>query len=268
MSTSICRFMPAKDYSGSIKTVNFVYETEFHKMKQPFFRVIYMLHIVTRGSAVFTFEGNRYELSKGSLFFAFPGFFYTIDATSDFEYVYISFMGNCVANIFEALGISNAIPVYNGFEHLIEFWFSSIRRLDNRCANILTESVLLYTLSYISSGEGGEFHNGDNIFDSIIDYIDRNYTDSDICLRKVAGIFSYTQKYLSSLFKKRMSIGFCTYINQLRIQQAISLMKDGADEIAMISERCGFSDPLYFSKVFRKKTGHSPSEYIKYLQNL
>lgn len=267
MSESICRFMPAKEYSGEIKTVNFVFETEFFKMKQPFFRPIYVMHLVTRGGGVLSVEGEKYKITRGSIFFAFPGRFFEIEGSRDLEYAYISFMGDGVPELFGHIGVNANAPVYNGFEHIIEFWLSSLRRLEQGSANILTEGVLLYTLSLIISNNGNTFSNGDNVFDAITDYIDRHYTDSDISLRKVSGIFSYTQKYMSFLFKKNMGIGFCAYINRLRIERSLTLMRDGISEIYAISESCGFTDPLYFSKVFKKRVGCTPSDYINMLKN-
>jgi hypothetical protein len=53
------------------------------------------------------------------------------------------------------------------------------------------------------------------------------------------------------------------YIATLRIQQACTLISHGFTSVSDISNQCGYSDPQYFSKIFKKILGESPSEYIK-----
>ena len=263
MKDSICRFMPAKEYEDSIKTVNFVYEAEFKKLRQPFFKPVYLVNLVTRGKGKYICGGKSYELEKGHIFFNFPAEFFEIKADDDFEYAYISFTGDCVSQILGKLCITSDNPVFPGFSHITDLWLTSLRRLDEFNANILTESVLLYTLSYFGKKGTGVSHNDkDNLFSGIVDYLDKHFTDPDISLKSVAGIFAYSQKYFSQLFKKNIGIGFCEFINEKRMKYALSLIDKGFTEVSVISEMCGFSDPLYFSKAFKKYNGKSPREYI------
>lgn len=262
---SICRFLPLKSVSGNIKMVHFVYETEFLLMKQPFIEPIYYLHLVTSGNAVLKFSGKQYPLKEGTLFFFFSGVPYEIDGDENFRYVYISFMGAKVDEFLDELCITIENSVFYGYEHLIELWLSSIVRVTNANANILTESVLLNTLSYIAKGKekNEPYKNSENLLSVIVDYVDTHYREKELSLKKVAEIFAYTEKYLSHFFKSKMGIGFNEYVNKLRLQYAVELIEKGADTVTEIALKCGFSDPLYFSKVFKKWQGKSPSEYIK-----
>lgn len=263
MSNSICRFMPAKGYTGSIKAVHFVLETDFHTLRQPFMPPIHYAHLVTRGSGKLLFNGQEYPLKAGSLYFAFPAVPYEIQGDKDLEYMYISFMGAGASAMMEHLQIDYTCPVRQGFEGLIDFWKDAIRRIDSRNANILAEGVLLYTLSFLSGEEAARIgKNNENLFETIIDYVDRHCTDKTMQLRHVAGIFSYTEKYLSHLFKKNMQINFNTYVNNLRIGRAYELIDRGVLSVAELAEACGYADAMYFSKVFKRKTGISPKEYM------
>ena len=71
MSDSICIFMPSKSYSFDIKPVHFVYETEFHKLRQPFFSEVYYMHLITKGSAILKISEDSYPLTRGDIFFSF-----------------------------------------------------------------------------------------------------------------------------------------------------------------------------------------------------
>lgn len=262
---SICRFLPPKDEAGAIKAIHFVYETEFSVQKQPFIRPIYNLNLVTAGTGTMCVGEDSFELKEGTLFFFFPAVPYTITADTEFRYAYISFMGQGVSPLLEKLGIDFRRPVFQDFSHLIELWMSSIVRITQVNANILTESVLLYTLSYISrsTNHAEANKNSENLLPMIVDYVDTHYRESSITLRSVAGMFSYTEKYLSRFFKMKMGLGFNEYLNELRLQYARQLINEGVTSISEIAQRCGFSDPLYFSKFFKKKTDVSPREYIR-----
>jgi len=263
MSNSICRFMPEKKYNSNINFIHFVYETDFKKFTQPFFYSIYRMHIVTKGSAVLKIHDKKYKLEIGTIFFAFPAGLYNIDATEDFEYYYISFLGSNANQLLEDFGITIFSPVFQGYDFLIDFWNNSIKRINKTNITVLTESVFLYTLSYLTEKDNKVSLKHTTSFEMIVDYIDNHYRDYDMSLKKVADCFSYTEKYLSHLFKKNMDISFKAYINSLRIQYAYTLIENGEKSLYDIASACGYSDSFYFSKVFKKIRGITPTEYIK-----
>lgn len=271
MSKSICRFMSAKNEDSTIQAVRFVYETECHSLKQPFLHPIYVFHIVTKGTAIFRIGDNKYSLKRGDAFFAFPAYPYYLDADDEFEYIYISFMGNGATAHLLKCNITSENPYYSDYGFLCTLFENAIRRITPFNSNLLTEAVLYYALSFFDNGkiedETDEQKNSSSVFQNIVDYVDYHYRESDISLGRLANIFSYTEKYLSSLFKKNMQIGFINYLNNLRIQYACELIKKGDMSMSEISLACGYSDYSYFSKVFKKITGHSPTEGLKYLKN-
>ena len=243
MSESICRFMPAKNEDTNIQTVRFVYETECHTLTQPFLHPIYVFHIVTKGTAVFRIGNNSYPLKRGDVFFAFPAYPYYLDADDDFEYIYISFMGSGATSLLPKCNITVENPYYTEFGFLCTLFENAIRRVTPFNSNLLTEAVLYYTLSFFSSkdenSQAEDQQNPIGIFESIVDYVDYHYRESDISLSRLANVFSYTEKYLSSLFKKNMQIGFISYLNNLRIQYACELIQNGSLNMSEISVECG-----------------------------
>ena len=139
----------------------------------------------------------------------------------------------------------------------------AIRRVDTTNANILTESVLMYTLSFIGSTEKASKDAKKDKFDSILEYVNHNYTSKDMSLKKVAEIFFYSEKYLSSLFVKKTNLKFSQYLNNLRISYAVKLFSKGEKNISEVAYKCGYTDQFYFSKVFKKYSGKTPSEHKK-----
>ena len=268
VSDSICNFMPAKNEDSSIKTVRFVYETECMSLRQPFVCPIYVMTIVTAGHAVLRMGDMKQSLSRGDIFFVFPAQLYYLDADKDFTYIYISFMGSGAAAVLSRCNVTPTAPVYRGHEHLCPIFEDAVRRINQKNANLLTEGVLYYALSFVDgdAGDKEEREGSEDIFEAIVDYVDRHYREPDFSLTSLALVFSYTQKYLSFLFKKHMQIGFSNYLNNLRIQYANELIEKGSESITDIAFACGYRDYSYFARVFKKRTGKTPTESMKFLR--
>lgn len=94
----------------------------------------------------------------------------------------------------------------------------------------------------------------------------KRYISEHICdkltLNDVAYSFNITPNYLSQLFKKHNDLGFNEYVTACKINEAKRLMSDGNMKIYEISDKLGFESSFYFSKVFKKREGISPKEYI------
>ncbi len=97
-------------------------------------------------------------------------------------------------------------------------------------------------------------------FKEIVKYIDENFY-KDISIQTVSQRFSINLNYLCQLFKKEMDTTFTNYLRRLRISYACKLLKETDLSVSIISERAGFGDYFYFSRIFKKYTGTTPSLY-------
>lgn len=88
----------------------------------------------------------------------------------------------------------------------------------------------------------------------------REHMDEDIRLNDVATEVCVNSSYLSRLFSKHAG-GFVDYLNKIRIDAACGYIREGNLKLYEIAYKVGFSDEKYFSKVFKRTTGQSPSEY-------
>ena len=96
--------------------------------------------------------------------------------------------------------------------------------------------------------------------DIIKDYIDRNYK-KDISAKDVAGILGYSDVYFSKVFKQLFDDNFINYLTKIRIDRAKVLLKDVSFNIKEVGKSVGYADSNYFTKVFKRSIGISPSEY-------
>ena len=98
----------------------------------------------------------------------------------------------------------------------------------------------------------------------IMDEIREHYTEN-ITLTGLAEKYSISVSYLSELLKAHLQLSFSEYISSKRIQKAKELLADDSLSIEQIAEQTGYNDYFYFTKVFKKNTGISPSKYRKNL---
>jgi two-component system, response regulator YesN len=95
-------------------------------------------------------------------------------------------------------------------------------------------------------------------------FIEENFTKS-ISLEDAAEHVGISPYYLSKLFKERFSVNFIDYLTQLRVDKAKEMMKNPESSLKEICYNVGYKDPNYFSRVFKKTTGLSPSDYRRRL---
>ena len=95
-----------------------------------------------------------------------------------------------------------------------------------------------------------------------IRYIEQNY-HMDLTLDMVAQELFISSFYLSHLFSKELGVTFLEYLTDVRIQKAKDLIETGNYKVYEIAQKVGYSNENYFSYVFKKVSGYSPSEYKK-----
>lgn len=101
-----------------------------------------------------------------------------------------------------------------------------------------------------------------NIIQKVIHHINLNI-DSDLSLTHLANLTNINASYLSNLFKNETGSTISDYINSQRINVATHLLKDTHLSIADIAQNVGISDMNYFSRLFKKYTGMTPTQFRK-----
>lgn len=92
-------------------------------------------------------------------------------------------------------------------------------------------------------------------------YIMEHFTE-EINLNEVAATLNISPGYLSTIFKQHTGVCFTDYVTENKIEHAKKLLKENAYKIYEISDMLGYQNAYYFSKVFKKVTGMTPSEFL------
>ena len=137
---------------------------------------------------------------------------------------------------------SATVNSINTIQDAINWFTSTIEDISNHCTNAHKKHA--------------------DIINRINDYIEENYTNN-ISLSNIADKFFINKNYLCDIFKAETDTTINEYITTLRINKGKSLIRDTNLTLTEISYEIGYQNTSYFNRVFRKKTGISPSEDMK-----
>jgi|GEM_PF-6739444 len=102
---------------------------------------------------------------------------------------------------------------------------------------------------------------------SAISYIKKNYY-KDISRDDVACAVSLNPCYFSKFFKEQSGESFVSYLRRIRMEKAKELLENAGESVSVVSEKVGYADRKYFSKLFYDYTGFTPCEYRKNIKKL
>jgi AraC-like DNA-binding protein len=99
-----------------------------------------------------------------------------------------------------------------------------------------------------------------DLLDSLYDFLDTHYADR-ISVEYLAQMAGMSTCYLNRQFKRKFGLGVQEQIIATRMNVAKNMLKTGNHMIKQVAVKCGYDDPLYFSKAFKKHYGYPPSAY-------
>ena len=93
------------------------------------------------------------------------------------------------------------------------------------------------------------------------EYVEEHYSEQELNIDTVCNFLNVSAAYFSTIFKKETGKTFINYLTDYRMEQAVELLLTRNEKTYIIAEKVGYSDPNYFSYVFKKQFGMSPSKY-------
>lgn len=235
----------------------------------PGLRDHYLFHYVTEGRGTLQAPEGSYSIEAGCLFLIRPSELvsYTADKNDPWEYYWVGFNGT------EAHRLINLTPF--AFEKRI-LWLEdeSLRSLlvqiyNSRGNSSASEAKMLGAL-YQFLGvliEKSEYIRSKKTptkqyIEQAIKFISRNFS-SEISIEDVANAVRISPSHLYRIFSAELGIPPAQFLIRYRINEACSILKNSDLSISEVAVSTGFSDPLYFSRAFKKVKGLSPRAYLK-----
>ncbi|KAB1435838.1 response regulator [Candidatus Galacturonibacter soehngenii] len=170
--------------------------------------------------------------------------------------IYIQNIVLSIVNMLEEAGLSN--------EEFMEGEYTFINRIYmlNHLKDIENELIgFCIKVSQGMTSEKDSYGNRQAIM--ALDYIDKNYSNSEVSLNSVCHHLAMSTSYFSSIFKNYTGETFIEALTKKRIEKAKSLIEHTSLKSYEVANEVGFGDPHYFSIIFKKHTGYTPTEYAK-----
>ena len=93
------------------------------------------------------------------------------------------------------------------------------------------------------------------------EYIRQHYAESDLSVEKLCAYLHLSSTYFSTLFKRETGTSFTAYVTTVRMEAAAEAIRGTEEKTYLIAQRCGYEDPNYFSYVFKRHFGVTPTKY-------
>lgn len=242
-----------------------------HIYQQP--RNEFIIHFVIEGKGKYLVDQHFWTLESGQAFLIYPhtDITYISDAKTPWKYIWIGFSGIKAENILYHCGFSKSnlvcdVSKVDKYQEII------LEMLEHEEATFSDElyrnGKLMELFSYLAednrkkNNEVSTTYN-DNLNTYVrhaIEHI-REFYHMSISVSSLADSIGISQIYLNKCFQKELGVSVQRFIIDFRLNRAANLLASTSSSITEIAALVGYSDPLAFSKSFKKKFGTSPTVY-------
>ncbi len=239
-------------------------------------RDCFLMHYVTKGEGEFVLDGKTYPICQGMAFLISPNLFTSyrsVDEACPISFSWIAVGGSSAKKILHSCHLSIEHPVTTieqsyGIDMLI-------KKISHAVSDKRSQFEILSQLYFIISqmekcalqsiqSKYPVLSMAQTYVSAAVQFIECNYM-KDIHILQIAKHIGIERTYFSKIFKCHTSHSPQEYLLRYRINKAITLMKDKNAKLKEIAVCVGIPDPYYFSRIFKKVSGKSPSFYMKEL---
>lgn len=246
----------------------------------------YLLHFVKGGNGYFRLADCTYRPGPNQCFLIYPEqlAFYLTEPGKKWEYYWIMVNGTKVPDYLKAIGFSREGQVISFqddgvFSQLHDILSSALTyQTDPLMMDLYTGTLIRFLFSnLVSQKRSGRITavpscpednssllvcgQDRNYYVSYVTKYIHDHFQDHISVESLAESLHLNRSYLSTLFRAHNGMSIMQYLQHYRMLHAISLLERSDKSIKEIAKEIGFSDAMYFSRIFRKHTGQTPSEY-------
>lgn len=232
----------------------------------------YKLVFVTKGKGRVSIGGGAFHpLEAGDMFALFPKerYEYQADPDDPWELMWVAFSGAISFRLMEELNFTQSDYIRKNIVN------SSIKKTlttlihalgDREDTNRLAAIGQFYVLlSYLKQATGHLENSPESAASSscvshATRFIEQNYY-IELDVQTLCDYVNYSRSYLSRVFHQETGFTIPEYINKIRMENAMELLRETTLPLREVATSVGINDSFYFSKLFKKFTGQTPREY-------
>lgn len=239
------------------------------------------IFFVKKGHIRITTKNINFFLDEGHICFIDSNTIHSIDQTFSFNEILIIQISTEPDSIFHSLQkykidfqaylsdlFNSTLPLcefQNTLNNICKEFTQKSAGYENMILSYIHKFIALhFRYNYLIPKTQEDFLSSTNLqrFSQIISYIENNYT-KQLTLKSLSQDLNMNYYYVSHLFKNTAGISFQNYLNNLRLDKALTFFPNSALNLTCISYNVGFPNIKAFTLAFKKKYGFLPSEYRK-----
>lgn len=241
--------------------------TQTFKMP-PHLREYYLIHYIQRGGFIFEENQKLHLVEEGDIFIIYPDTltsYRNANSVEFSEYCWIGFLGDGVERYLEYAGVTRENPVIHinntDFENAVLMLVNQFET-KHSISEITLNSYLLKCFQSIEKSINPNVVRNVNYVKAAMTYIEDNYM-KDISAADISEFVMLNRSYLFKIFKKQTGLSVSQYLIRYRINKACEFFREYNFNVSQVAQMVGIDDIFYFSKLFKKFKGITPTEYKK-----
>ena len=217
----------------------------------------YVLHYVTQGKGRYLINGRTYEVGPGDLFIGHPGSvtMYAADAESSMTYIWVSFSCTKLFSDLLEQGLFHAPWAGEIFQQI------NASRQSTAVEWLVCGRLYDFFAELVSRRPAPATEKNDYVSQAVKRI--RSNCAEDLQISDIAAELGLSRSYFSRIFKQHMTISPQEYLVSYRLETAALLLVEQGLSQKEAARRTGYSDICTFSRMFKRKYGISPGEYVK-----
>lgn len=219
------------------------------------------LVLICRGNVVVKYHDVKYDLSEGNLFLYEPYAPQHYEYTKGTSTFWMHFAGTALPELLSSMKIEPGVYRKKFSAKVFEQYRSLIRQYQLPRYQNETYGTFFTLMAYIAEGIAEQSDSGGaEAIWRVVSFINENYSQK-LTLGHLSEISGYSLSRFSHLFYQVTGTSPMAYQRGIQLENAREMLSYSQFSVKEVATHCGFSDPLYFAKVFKQRYDCSPSEY-------
>ncbi|HEY8892983.1 MAG TPA: AraC family transcriptional regulator [Clostridium sp.] len=234
------------------------------------------LIFITEGKGHVIVQNKKYQFKEGSLIYICPDLQYIVESESEesiscftvhFSYATVGFNG-AKWNITKETGrleldyvqvLKDYYKINNIFKKLVNSWMNKLPGYEF-ITKILLQQLLFEIFTNLKKNNRN--YSTSLKVEKIIEYMRLNI-HTRLTLANLSELVQLSPTYLSTIFKETTGYSVIKFFNKIKVDKAKELIIEGDKKVKEVAQILGFIDEFYFSRIFKKIEGESPSEFYR-----